>query len=563
MQTRSWRIGRIGTTDVQLHWSIILGFVFFYSLNLPRNPFEFATRTAIIVGIFACIALHEVGHMLMARHFGYSTRSITLWMLGGVAFFDRAPRSGRDQFLVAAAGPFVNLLIAGLLAASGWALNARFGADWRFSLAEGLETIGLPRLNLLAFGWTFLWLNLFLAIFNLIPIYPLDGGQMLRALLTPRLGTQRADQILLVVGLIFVIGLLVLISLQRFWIGLVEVLLLLLAVGTLNPWFREKLNHIWMWALYRGTYYAVIQHDPDRALAYTDKQIARGHQRARHFILRSYLLYNNDELAVAWQAANQALSEANITPTERMLALNNRGMFAWLQHDPSAGLRDLDEALQLDPRATVAYLNRLQILAEAGETDRALADVERVLELTPDSPFAYYYRARIHFELGDLEQAHSDAALVFATDERERVDWPYLEVQHELLNRLPWAEQIAAWGAADGWLPARVQRFLGDTLLVNGRNAEAAAAYTRARAAAPNLPAILLSRAMAHAASGADEQARDDLAQFLATQPNPALRKRALAVLATLDAKPTTVAETTQAASLMAAETGDDRLTTI
>ncbi len=115
------------------------------------------------VALFGCVTLHEFGHALAARRYGYEVDSITLWLLGGVAKFSELPRNWAHEFWIAVAGPLVNVGIVGLCVAIG--------------VVVPLGDIALFLLVYLAL------LNVVLAVFNMLPAFPLDGGRVLRALL--------------------------------------------------------------------------------------------------------------------------------------------------------------------------------------------------------------------------------------------------------------------------------------------------------------------------------------------------------------------------------------------
>src|SRR5208337_1819973 len=121
-----------------------------------------------IVALFGCVVLHELGHALMARRFGIETLDITLYPIGGVARLQRMPRAPGAELLIALAGPAMNFaIVAGLL---------------------GLELLGIGGMesdsSLGAFLAGLMLVNLILGLFNLIPAFPMDGGRVLRALLT-------------------------------------------------------------------------------------------------------------------------------------------------------------------------------------------------------------------------------------------------------------------------------------------------------------------------------------------------------------------------------------------
>ena len=131
------------------------------------------------------VLLHELGHALMARRLGLHIAGIELHFFGGAAQMTGHPRSARDEILIAAAGPAVSLVLAGL----GFGLGAVFAS---------------PLVALIG------WINLVLAIFNLIPALPMDGGRILRALLTRRMDYVRATDTSVTVARAFAVGFVVL-----------------------------------------------------------------------------------------------------------------------------------------------------------------------------------------------------------------------------------------------------------------------------------------------------------------------------------------------------------------
>ncbi len=186
----SLNIGRIAGIDLYLHWTFVLllaGAFAFYLFSGSTLGIAL-TGLALILTVFGCVVLHELGHALMARRFDVPTRDITLYPIGGVARLQRIPDEPKLELFVAAAGPAVNVVIAGVL--------------FVFLVVTGqpLE----PGAGLLApaerFVQNVMWINVVLVVFNLLPAFPMDGGRVLRALLAFKLEYVRATQIAAGVG---------------------------------------------------------------------------------------------------------------------------------------------------------------------------------------------------------------------------------------------------------------------------------------------------------------------------------------------------------------------------
>ena len=150
---------------------------------------------AFILAVFCCVVLHEYGHILTARHFGITTRDITLLPIGGVASVERMPEKPGQELLVALAGPAVNGLIA-------FVLIVALGAD----LDAGLATGSVDDLKI-GFATRLALANVMLALFNLIPAFPMDGGRVLRALLSLRMDRARATRVSARIGQAIAFGL--------------------------------------------------------------------------------------------------------------------------------------------------------------------------------------------------------------------------------------------------------------------------------------------------------------------------------------------------------------------
>lgn len=176
---------RIAGIDVYLHWTYWLAPVYIvYHNRVFGDQAWYVTGVLffLLLNLSLCVLLHELGHALMARRFGATTKDIIIAPIGGMARLVGMPKKPLQEFLISFAGPAVNLVIALLLAVA--ILLARG------SLVPALRFEGLNQLPVIL-----LWINLVLFLFNLIPAFPMDGGRMLRSLLARRMSYLRATVI--------------------------------------------------------------------------------------------------------------------------------------------------------------------------------------------------------------------------------------------------------------------------------------------------------------------------------------------------------------------------------
>jgi Zn-dependent protease/CBS domain-containing protein len=188
-------LGRVAGTEVRIHLTFFL-LVAWFALSAGARGGQPAALDAVlfILAVFACVLAHEFGHVLTARAYGIGTRDITLLPIGGVASIERMPEKPGQELVIALAGPAVNLVIFAVLVMSfGTGLTTA-------SLNEPIDVQPdfVTRLALV---------NAMLFLFNLLPAFPLDGGRVLRALLTYRLGRARATRISAIIGQVIAFGL--------------------------------------------------------------------------------------------------------------------------------------------------------------------------------------------------------------------------------------------------------------------------------------------------------------------------------------------------------------------
>ena len=191
----SINIGTIAGTAVRIHVTFLLFLIWIFAASWYSGGSEAAwSGLAFILLLFLCVLAHEFGHIFMARRFGVMTPDVTLLPIGGVARLERIPEKPSEELLIAVAGPAVNVVIAlGLVVLAGANLHTQ-----NLAAMESAQVSMIDRLAAV---------NLFLAVFNMIPAFPMDGGRVLRALLAIRLGHVRATEIAAAIGQFVAFGL--------------------------------------------------------------------------------------------------------------------------------------------------------------------------------------------------------------------------------------------------------------------------------------------------------------------------------------------------------------------
>jgi Zn-dependent protease len=204
---RSWRLGKAFGIPLFVHPTFLLVLPWVLYQSRDHGLFSAFFALAVVLTVFGCVVLHELGHALMARYFNIRTRDITLYPIGGVARLDRLTEKPHEELLIALAGPAVNVLIATLLLP---VLVLAYGAGLPFRDPEAVTLADGPLTVLAGYAsWVFAS-NVFLVLFNLIPAFPMDGGRVLRALLAGPLGQVRATDIAGRLGLVLAMGMAVL-----------------------------------------------------------------------------------------------------------------------------------------------------------------------------------------------------------------------------------------------------------------------------------------------------------------------------------------------------------------
>ena len=208
----SIRLFRFAGVDVFLHWSWFLVAVFEISSRTGNYSSVYWTALEYLA-LFAIVLTHEFGHALACRQVGGTANQIVLWPLGGVAYVDPPPRPGATLWSIAA-GPLVNVA---LLPVFYIVVALATGLKWAQTLPD-----------IYTFVRAVFFINLVLLAFNILPVYPLDGGQILRSLLWFVVGRARSLQVATLIGFVGVAALFLLaIRNGSLWLGILGAFLVM------------------------------------------------------------------------------------------------------------------------------------------------------------------------------------------------------------------------------------------------------------------------------------------------------------------------------------------------
>jgi Zn-dependent protease len=203
---------RLAGVDLFLHWSWFL--VAAYEIESRRGRYISVSWNILeYLALFFIVLLHEFGHALACRQVGGTANQIVLWPLGGVAYVSPPQRPGATLWSISA-GPLVNVVLLPVLYA---AVSITHSLGWAHTLPDAYH-----------FLRSVLWMDVSLLIFNVLPIYPLDGGQILRSLLWFLLGRGRSLIVATSLGLIGVVGFIgIAVWLRSVWLGAIAVYMLM------------------------------------------------------------------------------------------------------------------------------------------------------------------------------------------------------------------------------------------------------------------------------------------------------------------------------------------------
>jgi tetratricopeptide (TPR) repeat protein len=417
----SLELGRIAGIPVQLHWSWFV--VAFLEIALRASTYQNRLwNAAEYLILFAIVLLHELGHAFACRQVGGRVDRIVLWPLGGVAYVNPPARPGPVLWSIAA-GPLVNFLLLFPTAVVYFlARDAELAQTW----PDALHFLGAVAA-----------MNVGLLVFNLLPLYPLDGGKILYALLWLVLGQRRALRAASGVGLAGT-GLFMILLAVNGHFGLAALLLIVAAPavrGMIHP--ASPMGQGWeapyqaatqclrasQWQQAVSLYGEALRIQPRLAAAHANRAEAYRHLGDHEAALadieeairldpalgcahvcRGAILLARKDLDGTVAACDEAL---RLDPNS-MLGYLIRGQAHVAHGDHEAAVADFTEVLRLAPHNVEARLRRGAAYRKQGETAHAIADYDEVLRHDPGSTAAYFCRGLAHKSRGDYARAVAD-----------------------------------------------------------------------------------------------------------------------------------------------------------
>ncbi|MBK8845887.1 MAG: site-2 protease family protein [Bacteroidetes bacterium] len=187
----SFKLGNIAGIGVSIHWtfSLLIAYIIFSNYRAGHNTEQIVWSVIFILSIFFTVFLHELGHALAAKKYNIKTKDITILPIGGLARLERIPEKPKEELVVAIAGPLVNIALSVI---TGLFITIPDLKELTVQLTGGV--------NQSNFFLNFFIVNIWLAIFNLIPAFPMDGGRVLRAILSMKFERHIATNIAARIG---------------------------------------------------------------------------------------------------------------------------------------------------------------------------------------------------------------------------------------------------------------------------------------------------------------------------------------------------------------------------
>jgi tetratricopeptide (TPR) repeat protein len=506
-------LARIGGMEIRFHFSMLFSIPIAYYLFKPVEVQEYVMAFSWLFGFTLCILLHELGHALVAQLFGVEVKSIVIWLLGGFTNLSRRAEKPSHNLAISAAGPLVNMLLAFLYVAFFIGLqflpNARNIGTYLFERSFSNLFFSLAIVNLV------------LIVFNLLPIYPLDGGNILHSFMEMLFGKSNADWITLVVGIPILLSLFAFGVYIGDYLLVASCILIALALSTLNRSSLRGINLGVNYLFRRGGYY-FLQGDFDRAIQTYTRDIDREPNQAGHYIARAACFLNLMQTERAKADAERAL---NLAPNN-ILALQLRGEMYMLEKDYDRALEFFDRALRINPNWGVSFFDRGSVMMDKKEYESALAELNKAVSLMPQHYLFHLIRSCAHFKLGDLNSARKDQDEALRLAEKDSL----VMAEFNLIlyeGFLDWAEDYYARVIAKKPRLGYAYQGRADAYRVNGLHAQSVEDYDHAIQLMPKEARLYIGRGKSYQALNETEKAKADFQIAAALADKSHLKRQA------------------------------------
>ena len=522
----SWSLGRLRGVDIRFHFSTLFSIPIAYYLFKPVDLRGAVETLLWVSGLLLFVFLHELGHAFAAQLVGVKVKSLVMWLMGGLTNLAYKPEKPLHNLFIFAAGPLVNMLLAFVCV----------------FLYGGMVYLSMPLAeNAAVFIWLQTFQNLFfslalvnliLTFFNLLPVYPLDGGNILHAATEWLFGKNNADWITLLISIPFLFLLVALGWFARDYVLLFFCILIAFGIATLNRsslrWVNLGVNY-----LFRRAGYYFLLGDYERAAQIYTQEIERHPDRAGNYLSRGgcYLVMGQKERSQA------DIERALKIDPDHMLALQLRGELYALEKNYDAALDLFARAQAINPHWAVPYFDRASVLLDRGELQPALSEFNHAISLNSRTPLFYLVRSLAHFRLGDLESARRDQDTAVQMSPSETL--VMAEVNLILYEgNLDWARDFYERILLTNPRNALALQGYGDACRMNREFVHAEALYSRALAVNPKEPRLYLGRGKTYLELNDSQKAKADFEKALSVSDKLHLKRQSESLLKALPAFP-------------------------
>jgi Zn-dependent protease/Flp pilus assembly protein TadD len=497
----SWSLGRLRGVDIRFHFSLLFSIPIAYYLFRPVDVRGTVEALLWVSGLLFFILLHELGHTFAAQAVGVEVKSVAVWLLGGFTNLSYRPEKPSHNLFIALAGPLVNMALAFLCVVIYIAL-----LYISMPYSRNIELfLWLQTFHSLFFSLAIL--NVILVVFNLVPVYPLDGGNILHASMEMFFGRSNADRITILVSIPFLLLLVVFGFITRDYILLAFCVLIAFAVASLNRSMLRWINLTANYLFQRAGYYYLLG-DFERAAQLYTKQIDAQPEHIGHYLARAgcHLMMGHKERAAA--DVERALK---IQP-KHAFALELCGEIHSLRKDYDTATEYFERAQAANPHWAVPHFDRASVLIERKEYAAALEGFNKAVSLQSRMPLFYLVRSLAHYRLGDLESAHRDQDLAVQISPNDALVMADINLMlYE--DNLDWARDYYDRILAKNQQNALALQGCADACRANREFIHAVDLYTRTLKVNPREPRLYLGRGKCYLALNENEKARSDLEQ--------------------------------------------------